>query len=60
MHTAALGLLVTGMALFVTGDLLWLVRNTFNRRMDMRVTGGLVASGVLLMGAGLIAFVASS
>ena len=41
-------LLVTGLALFALGDLLWLVRNTFKRPMDMRLTGGLVGVGVAL------------
>lgn len=49
-------LILTGLTLFVAGDLLWLMRNTFRRPMDIRVTGGLVAAGVLIMGAGLLVF----
>lgn len=51
-------LFIIGIVLFVVGDLLWLVRNTFNRPMNMRLTGGLVGSGVLLISAGLVALVA--
>lgn len=47
-----------GLVLFVVGDILWLVRNTFDRPMNIRVTGGLVGSGILLLSAGLVALVA--
>ncbi len=50
-------LLVSGIVLFVAGDLLWLVRNTFQRPMDIRLTGSLVALGVMLIGAGLVSLV---
>ncbi len=56
MESTAVGLLAVGLSLFIAGDFLWLVRNTFKRPMDMRLTGGLVAVGVLLMGGGLLAF----
>ncbi len=59
MDSIALALLVSGLALFVAGDALWLVRNTFKRPMSMRITGGLVGAGVLMMVAGLAALVAS-
>jgi|GEM_PF-3695345 len=49
-----------GLVLFVVGDILWLVRNTFDRPMDVRVTGGLVGSGILLLSAGLVALVAGA
>ncbi len=49
-----------GLVLFVIGDVLWLTRNTFNRPMNVRVTGGFVASGVLLLCVGLIALVATA
>jgi hypothetical protein len=49
-----------GLVLFVAGDLLWLVRNTFNRPMNTRLTGGLVGAGVLLLCVGLIALVATA
>ncbi len=49
-----------GLVLFVVGDVLWLIRNTFNRPMNARVTGGLVGSGVLLLCVGLIALVATA
>ena len=49
-----------GIVLFVIGDVLWLVRNTFDRPMNVRVTGGLVGSGILLLSAGLIALVATA
>ena len=53
-------LFAIGLALFVSGDVLWLVRNTFNRPMNTRMTGGLVGSGVLLICVGLIALVATA
>jgi hypothetical protein len=53
-------LFIAGLILFVVGDLLWLVRNTFNRPMNVRVTGGLVMSGVGLLCLGLIALVATA
>jgi hypothetical protein len=59
MDSIALALLGSGLALFVAGDALWLVRNTFKRPMDMRITGGLVGAGVLLMAAGLAVLAAS-
>lgn len=57
MDTLALALFIGGLILFVIGDVLWLLRNTFNRPMNLRITGGLVGSGVLLICLGLIAFV---
>lgn len=54
-----LALFAVGLTLFVVGDVLWLVRNTFSRPMNLRLTGGLVVSGVILMGLGLAALVAS-
>jgi len=60
MDALTLPLMLTGLVLFVVGDVLWLVRNTFKRPMDVRVTGGLVGAGVLLMGAGLITLIASN
>ena len=53
-------LFVVGLVLFATGDLLWLVRNTFNRPMNMRLTGGLVGTGVVLLTLGLVTLVAST
>lgn len=53
-------LFAIGLALFVVGDVLWLVRNTFNRPMNTRLTGSLVGSGVLLICIGLIALVATA
>jgi hypothetical protein len=49
-------LVVTGLVLFVGGDLLWLVRNTFSRPMNLRVTGGLIIAGIALMSLGLLRF----
>lgn len=49
-------LFLAGLAMFVVGDLLWLVRNTFNRPMHIRVTGGLIAAGMLLITIGLVRF----
>lgn len=49
-----------GLVLFVVGDVLWLIRNTFDRPMNIRVTGGLVGSGILLLSAGLVALVADA
>ncbi len=46
-------LFLVGFALFAIGDVLWLVRNTFSRPMDVRVTGGLVVTGIVLMTVGL-------
>lgn len=53
-------LFAIGLALFVVGDVLWLVRNTFNRPMNMRLTGVLVGAGILLICVGLIAVVATA
>ena len=53
-------LFAVGLALFVIGDVLWLVRNTFNRPMNTRLTGGLVGVGVVLICAGLVALVATA
>ncbi len=60
LDNVALILFAVGLALFVVGDVLWLVRNTFNRPMNTRLTGGLVGIGVLLICAGLIALVATA
>lgn len=60
LDNIALILFIVGFVLFVVGDVLWLVRNTFNRPMNVRVTGGLVGSGILLLSAGLVALVAST
>jgi len=49
-----------GIVLFVIGDVLWLIRNTLSRPMNMRVTGGFVGAGVLLLCLGLIAIVATA
>lgn len=49
-------LFLAGLAMFVVGDLLWLVRNTFDRPMHIRVTGGLIAAGMLLITIGLVRF----
>lgn len=53
-------LFAIGLALFVIGDVLWLIRNTFNRPMNTRLTGGLVGTGVLLICIGLVALVATA
>lgn len=53
-------LFIVGLTLFVMGDLLWLVRNTFNRPMNLRLTGGLVGSGILLLCLGLVTLVAGA
>ena len=60
LDNAALILFIVGLALFALGDLLWLVRNTFDRPMNLRVTGGLVGSGILLLSLGLVALVADA
>jgi hypothetical protein len=49
-------LFLAGLAMFIVGDLLWLVRNTFNQPMHIRVTGGLIAGGMLLITIGLARF----
>ncbi|MEX1021747.1 MAG: hypothetical protein WD058_01245 [Dehalococcoidia bacterium] len=54
MSTAVpLVLFVSGLVLFVVGDALWLLRNTFNRPMNVRLTGALILAGVVLLTAGL-------
>ncbi len=60
LDNIALVLFIVGLVLFVLGDLLWLVRNTFERPMNVRVTGGLVGSGILLLSLGLVALVAGA
>ena len=39
---------VTGIALFIAGDALWLIRRRRGRAMDLRVTGTLIAAGIAL------------
>ncbi len=56
MDTLTLALVVGGLVLFVVGDVLWLVRNTFDRPMNLRVTGSLVGVGIALMSLGLLTF----
>lgn len=60
LDNAALILFIVGLVLFALGDLLWLVRNTFDRPMNVRVTGGLVGTGILLLSLGLVALVADA
>jgi uncharacterized membrane protein YidH (DUF202 family) len=55
-NTVALLFILVGLALFVIGDLMWLVRHTLSRPMNMQVTGGFVAVGVALMVVGLTFF----
>jgi len=52
-ETAPLILFIAGLVLFVAGDALWLLRNTFNRPMNLRLTGALVAGGIVLISIGL-------
>lgn len=54
--TLLLVVFLAGLAMFVVGDILWLVRNTFNRPMNLRLTGGLVIGGVVLLSFGLLGF----
>ena len=56
MHTLRLVLAVTGIALFVAGDLAWLLRQTFDRPISMRVSGTLLGSGVVLFAIALLFF----
>ena len=49
-----LALLVSGLVLFVVGDILWFARHMRDRSMDLRMTGGLVGAGVLLIGIGML------
>ena len=60
LDNAALILFIVGLVLFALGDLLWLVRNTLDRPMNLRVTGGLVGTGILLLSLGLVALVADA
>ena len=57
MHTLRLVLVLAGLALFVAGDALWLMRQTLNRPMNVRVTGGLVGAGIALVAAAILLFV---
>ena len=52
--TLALLFLVSGIVLFVIGDFLWLIQVTMSRPMNVRVTGGLVLGGVVLIAIGLL------
>ena len=49
-----LAFLVSGMVLFLIGDLLWLIQVTLSRPMNLRQTGGLVLGGVVLIAIGLL------
>ncbi len=51
-----LTLFLVGLAMFIVGDVLWLLRNTFERPMNVRLTGGLVGGGVALISVGLLAW----
>lgn len=51
--TVPLVLFLAGVVLFILGDILWLVRNTFSRPMDLRLSGGMVAAGIALISTGL-------
>lgn len=53
IETVPLLLFLGGLALFVAGDVLWLLRNTFNRPMNLRLTGGLVGGGIAAISMGL-------
>ena len=56
MHTLRLVLVLTGLALFVIGDALWLVRQTRHHSMSVRVTGGLVGAGIALVAIAVLLF----
>lgn len=47
-------LLAVGMLLFLAGDLWWFARYSLNRPMEMKRTGVLVGSGVLLISIALL------
>jgi predicted acyltransferase len=51
--TAPLVLFIAGVVLFVLGDILWLIRNTFSRPMNLRLSGGMVGVGIALISIGL-------
>lgn len=50
-------LLITGLLLFVAGDIMWFARHMMDRPMEIRVTGSLVGAGVLLIGLGMLRLV---
>lgn len=52
-----LTLFVAGLVLFVAGDVLWFARHMRDRPMSIRVTGGLIGAGVLLIGLGMLRLV---
>ena len=56
LDTLTLILFLGGLALFIVGDVLWLLRNTFDRPMSVRVTGTLVGGGVAMISLGLLLF----
>ncbi|MDA0364649.1 MAG: hypothetical protein O3B31_01095 [Chloroflexi bacterium] len=43
-----LSLAVSGLVLFVAGDILWLMRRRQNRPMNLRFTGTLIAAGITI------------
>jgi hypothetical protein len=55
MHeTLAVLLAVVGLALLVAGDVFWLMQRRRGRAMDLRVTGGLIAAGIALVGVAMV------
>jgi hypothetical protein len=52
-----LALFVTGLVLFVAGDVLWFARHMRDRPMDVRLTGALIGGGVLIIGLGMLRLV---
>lgn len=49
-----LALLVSGLVLFVAGDMMWFACHMRDRSMSIGVTGSLIGGGVLLIGIGLL------
>lgn len=60
MDNVPIWLFGVGIALFVIGDLLWLMRNTLNRPMNLKLTGTLVGVGVACLTTGLVMWAVSA
>jgi hypothetical protein len=45
---------LVGLGLFAAGDAVWMLSRRREQPLDLRLTGGLVLVGVLVMGLGLV------
>jgi hypothetical protein len=56
MADLALPFVLAGLALFIGGGLVWFGLSTFNRPLPLRLAGGMIAGGAVLIGTGVLAW----